>query len=151
MFVVYFFIWLLVLYWAHRLAHVVPYIKEIHSDHHKFVLRSKYGTEWRLNNLILYNDTIRNTLNLWITEVIPTLTFSYVTGQWWIFIFYYIWAAFFQQTLKYDKDEDIFLLTPGMWSMIHYRRTNLNFGLFISFWDIVFKTNRSINYIPPVK
>lgn len=151
MFIVYFFLWLLVLYWVHRLAHVVPYIKDIHWDHHRYVMRAKYGMRWKLNNLLLYNDTTKSTVDLWITEVIPTLIFCYFTGHWWIFIFYYVWAAFFQESLEHDRDVDMFLLTPGMWHLIHHRHPNLNFGIFISFWDIVFRTNRPIGYIPPFK
>ena len=151
MFIVYFVIWTFVLYWIHRIVHVTPYLKDIHWDHHKTVMRAKYGMGWQLNNLWLYNDTFKSTVDLWITEVIPTIIFSWVTGHWWIFILYYCWAAFWQENLEHNKDVDIFLMTPGMWHMIHHRHPNLNFGLFFSIWDIIFKTNRPINYIGPLK
>ena len=101
MILVYFFTWTLLLYWIHRISHVIPVLRDIHLDHHRFVLNN--NTSWHWSNLFLFNDTWTSTLDLWLSEVIPTLLFSLVTGQWWISVFYYVWAAFIQETFDLIK------------------------------------------------
>ena len=146
MFVLYFFLWTLLLYVVHRLAHALPYIKKIHSEHHRYVMRNRdWGIKWQ--DLYLSRGANKVTLDLWFTEVIPTLLFCAVTGHWWIFGAYYFWSAFYEKATKYNRDVDVFLVTWGMWTLTHYRRNTLNFGGIFSLWDIIFKTNRGINQI----
>jgi sterol desaturase/sphingolipid hydroxylase (fatty acid hydroxylase superfamily) len=97
---------------------------------------------WKLNNIVLYNDNLPSTIDLYITEVIPTFVFSLITNQWWIFIFYYIWAAFLQEELEHKKGLNFTILTSGDWHLIHHRNPNKNFGLFLPIWDIIFRTNQ---------
>jgi lathosterol oxidase len=137
MILVYFFTWTLLLYWIHRIAHVIPVLRDIHLDHHRFVLNN--DTSWHWSNLFLFNDTWISTLDLWLSEVIPTLLFSLVTGQWWISVFYYVWAAFIQETIEHNKNFNIPILTSGKWHMIHHR-SEQNYGLFTALWDKVFRT-----------
>jgi sterol desaturase/sphingolipid hydroxylase (fatty acid hydroxylase superfamily) len=136
----YFFSWTFLLYWVHRLVHAVPLLKKIHWHHHKFAIQNKL--KWHWSNLFLFNDDYTSTLDLWITEVIPTMLFSYITGQWWIFIFYYIWAAFFQENLEHSQI-DYYPFTSGKWHMVHHKTANKNFGLFFPVWDKIFKTERT--------
>jgi sterol desaturase/sphingolipid hydroxylase (fatty acid hydroxylase superfamily) len=144
MFIIYFLSWTFCLYWIHRVVHNVPYVKKWHWDHHSYIVR--HGSPgWHWNNLFLYNDTWRSTLDLYTTEVIPTAIFSWVTGQWWIFMFYYIWAAFFQQILEHHKNIDLPLFTSGKWHLIHHRHTNKNYSLFLPIWDIVFRTYKHVD------
>lgn len=140
-FVFYFLLWTFVLYWIHRLAHIVPLLKKYHFDHHKVVNLNE--VKWHWNNFLLYNDTPKSTIDLWLTEVIPTLVFSAVTGQWWISVFYYLWAALIQERIEHDADVNLPLLTSGKWHLVHHRHGSYNFGLFFSVWDRLFKTNRS--------
>lgn len=140
MIIVYFFSWTLLLYWIHRFAHAIPVLREIHLDHHRFILNN--DTRWHWSNLFLFNDTWKSTLDLWLSEVIPTLLFSLVTGQWWISIFYYVWAAFIQETIEHNKNFNIPILTSGKWHMIHHR-SEKNYGLFTALWDKVFRTYKS--------
>ncbi len=141
MILVYFFTWTLLLYWIHRIAHVIPILRDIHLDHHRFVLNN--NTSWHWSNLFLFNDTWASTLDLWLSEVIPTLLFSLITGQWWISIFYYVWAAFIQETIEHNKNFNIPILTSGKWHMIHHR-SEKNYGLFTALWDKVFRTYKSV-------
>lgn len=144
MFVVYFFLWLLVLYWVHRVAHKLPVIKNWHWDHHVYIVKN--GSSGRqLNNLVLFNDTWTSTLEMYVTEVIPTLLFSAITGQWWIFVFYYVWAAFFQETLEHNKHVNVPVFTSGQWHLIHHRRPNKNYGLLFPIWDILFGTYKRVD------
>lgn len=137
---VYFFAWTFLLYIIHRLAHKVSFIKFIHYDHHKFIRNNK--SNWHWSNMLLFNDTFYSTLDLWITEVIPTFIFSMLTGQWWIFVFYYIWAAFFQEILEHNSKINFYPFTFGQWHLVHHRDTSKNFGLFLPIWDFIFSTEK---------
>lgn len=143
-YVVYFLAWTFVLYWVHRIGHKTPYVKEWHWNHHSYIVR--HGSQgWHWNNLFLFNDTWTSTLDLYVTEVIPTLLFSLITGQWWISIFYYMWAAFFQENLEHNKNIDLPIFTTGRWHLIHHRQSNKNYGLFFPIWDIIFKTYKNVD------
>lgn len=140
-FVGYFLLWTLMLYWIHRIVHYIPVIRAVHLHHHRFVLT--HTNKWHWNNLFLFNDDWISTLDLWITEVIPTLLFSLVTGQWWISVFYYLWAAFVQETIEHNKNFNIPILTSGQWHLMHHR-SSVNYSLFTPLWDIIFKTYRHV-------
>lgn len=111
--------------------------------HHKFINNNKTG--WKLNNLLLFNDDWKSTIDLWTTEVIPTIVFATVTNQWWIFVFYYCWAAFFQENLEHNRNKDFLFFTFGKWHLLHHRQLNKNFGLFLPIWDLIFKTNMYVH------
>jgi len=138
--ILYFLAWTLLLYVLHRLIHITPVLQKIHWDHHKYI--NQHETSWHWSNLFLFNDTWISTLDLWISEVIPTIIFSWVTGQWWIAIFYYAWAAFFQESLEHNKKVNWYPFTSGQWHLIHHRHMNKNFGLFIPLWDRLFATEK---------
>jgi len=135
-----FILWTLVLYLIHRLVHITPVLKELHWDHHKYVNLNDTG--WRWNNLFLFNDTWKSTIDLWITEVVPSLIFSIVTGHYWVIVFYYIWAAFLQEELEHNKKINLYPITTGRWHLVHHRTPNKNFGLFLPFWDKIFRTEQ---------
>ena len=117
-------------------------LKTYHFNHHKVI--NTNTIKWNCNNLLLYNDTKESTIDLWLTEVIPTCIISYITGQWWLIIFYYLWASLIQERVEHNKDFNIPLLTSGKWHLKHHENGECNYGLFTSIWDIVFKTNRNI-------
>ena len=141
-FVLYFFMWTFCLYWVHRAAHILPILKTYHFNHHKVI--NTNTIKWNWNNLLLYNDTKESTIDLWLTEVIPTCIISYITGQWWLIVFYYLWASLIQERVEHNKHFNIPLLTSGKWHLNHHKDGKCNYGLFTSIWDIVFKTNRNI-------
>lgn len=143
MIVLYFLLWTLLLYCVHRIVHHAPYIKNFHRHHHVYI--NQTVTQWHWNNLLLFNDDWSSTIDLWITEVIPTVIFSFITDQYWIFIFYYIWAAFFQENLEHNKNINIPLITSGKWHLIHHRDANKNFSLFFPLWDITFGTYKNVD------
>jgi len=144
MILIYFLTWTLLLYCIHRIAHKVKFIKKFHNAHHVYVI--KFGSPgWKLHNIILYTDDVPSTIDLYITEVIPTFIFSLITNQWWIFILYYIWAAFLQEELEHRKGLNLPLLTSGAWHLIHHKKANKNFGLFLPIWDILFGTYKNVD------
>lgn len=130
------------LYILHRILHHAPVVKLFHLHHHAYVLSNNTGWHW--SNLFLYNDDYKGTIDLWITEVIPTLIFSFVTGQWWISVFYYVWAAFIQESIEHNPNFDLPLLTSGKWHLMHHRE-KVNYGLFFPLWDIIFKTYKHVH------
>jgi sterol desaturase/sphingolipid hydroxylase (fatty acid hydroxylase superfamily) len=142
--IVYFFLWTLVLYWIHRFVHRITFLKKYHLAHHKFINENDFNKSfWQLNNLILYNDNWKSTIDLWLTEVFPTIIFSIITGSWWIFFFYYSWAAFFQEMFEHKKGLSIPVLTCGDWHLEHHKNYKINYGIFFPLWDIFFRTNKS--------
>ena len=133
-----FLFWTFVIYWMHRLVHIVPVVNKIHADHHRYVIRNT--VKWHWSNLFLYNDTWLSTLDLWISEVIPTMVFAYFFGIW-IFALYYVWAAFVQERIEHNENFDWYpFLTSGKWHMIHHKHSKVNYGIFFPIWDIMFKT-----------
>ena len=143
MILVYFFSWTFVLYWIHRIGHKNPYIKKYHWDHHSYIIRHG-DLKWEWANLFLYNDTWKSTVDLYVTEVIPTVIFSWITGQWWIFIFYYIWASTLQVVFEHKRKFNLPFFTSGEWHLIHHRHPNKNYGLFLPVWHIVFGTYKHV-------
>jgi len=137
--------WTLYLYIIHRVIHSVglrffPVAFNAHADHHKYINTNKQTT-WHWNNLFLFNDTWMSTLDLWITEVIPTLIFSLITGEWWVSVFYYVWAALIQEIIEHNPKFDLYpFLTSGKWHLVHHHNTSVNYGLFFPIWDILFGT-----------
>ena len=140
--------WTLYLYLIHRVIHSIglrlfPVAFNAHADHHRYINTNKQTT-WHWNNLFLFNDTWSSTLDLWITEVIPTLIFSLITGAWWISVFYYFWAALVQEVIEHNPKFDLYpFLTSGKWHLVHHHNTSVNYGLFFPIWDILFGTFKS--------
>lgn len=137
-----FLFWTLLLYLTHRLIHVIPYLRTIHADHHVQVHFEQVGWNWK--NLFLFVDTVKSTADQWITEVVPTLIFCWLTGAWWIAIFYYVWAAFVQEIIEHNKNFNLYpFLTSGKWHLVHHSHPKNNYGVFIPVWDIFLGTFRS--------
>jgi sterol desaturase/sphingolipid hydroxylase (fatty acid hydroxylase superfamily) len=139
-----FLTWTFSLYWIHRIGHKISFINFAHRDHHRFInINGK--TNWHWNNLFLFNDTWTSTLDLWITEVVPTVLFSIITGHWWISIFYYLWAALIQEMVEHNPKFNLYpLLTSGKWHLIHHQNPGRNFGLFLPIWDKLFGTHQDV-------
>ena len=135
--------WTLLLYWVHRAAHVLNFMKPFHDDHHNYIVDNK-GTTWNINNIFLFNDTWYSTVDLWLTEVIPTLVFAITTGAWWIAVFYWLWAAFFQENIEHNLEFNYYPFTSGRWHLVHHQNPNKNYGLFFPVWDKVFRTEQKI-------
>jgi len=137
-----FFLWTLILYWIHRGLHYIPKLQDIHQDHHDYVI--EHGPSWNWKNIFIWVDTWKSTADQWITEVIPTAIFCYITGYWWIGIFYWAWSAFIQEWIEHNEKFNLPILTSGKWHLVHHRDWTKNFGVFFSIWDRVFGTYEAI-------
>lgn len=132
--------WTLLLYWIHRAAHRIPMLAQWHAHHHSYINQQGSKSHWQANNLLLFNDNWPSTVDLWTTEVIPTFVFAWITGAWWIAVFYYIWAALLQELLEHRAGFNLYPFTAGEWHLTHHQCPHNNFGLFIPVWDSIFKT-----------
>ena len=132
-----FLCWTLLLYFTHKAAHAVPFMHKYHMDHHKQVSQSTVqGLNWK--NCFLYFDSVESTIDQWLTEVIPTLIFSLVTGQWWVAIFYYIWAGYIQEAVEHNDKINLYpFLTSGKWHLVHHEDPTKNYGVFFPIWDML--------------
>jgi len=142
-YLVVFLAWTLMLYALHRITHRTRILNKFHSQHHSFInvsIAKKAPQSWKYNNLFLYNDNIPSTIDLWITEVIPTIIFCAITTHWWLFAFYYIWAAFIQEQIEHNPKVDIPILLSGKKHLFHHNNYRCNYGLFFPIWDILFNT-----------
>ena len=139
----YFFLWTFMIYWIHRASHKISFLSKLHFYHHAYV--KKHKIVWHWNNIFLFNDNWPSTFDYWITEVLPTFIFSWITGQWWIIILFYVYAAIIQEKLEHNRKFNLYpWYTSGQWHYLHHTESKCNYGIGTPFWDWVFKTNRSI-------
>lgn len=143
MFIFYFLSWTLLIYTLHRLVHQIPALSYFHREHHRFVRENEITWHW--SNIFLWNDNFKSTIDYWTTEVLPTLIFSVLTEQYWIMIFFYIYAAFIQERLEHNNNFNLYpFYTSGKWHVLHHTRYPCNFGIITPFWDWIFKTCKSV-------
>ena len=128
------------LYCVHRLCHILPYLKEIHWKHHKYVTNTQ--PKWMWQNIFLYSDDWNGTLDIIVTEIIPTIIFCYLTNQWWILGVYYIWTAFIQEWVEHNPNVYLPPFSAGKTHLVHHEDWTKNYSLFFPIWDIVFGTYR---------
>jgi len=139
--IMYLLLWTCWLYWTHRLGHIIPGIRQIHNHHHRYI-STHTPPQWSWNNLLLFNDNWMSTLDWWFTEVIPTVIFCLITGQWWIAVFHYVYSATAQEQTEHNPNFSWYpWLSAGKWHLHHHLNdATKNFGPFIVIWDKVFGT-----------
>ena len=141
-YILHFMLWTLLLYIMHILAHQIPFLWYYHRDHHTQVATGNVGV-WKWTNFFLYIDTWKTTVDQWLTEVIPTFVFSFITGAWWIFIGYWIWSATFQEIVEHNTNVDIYPIEiSGKWHMVHHTYPDKNYGIIHPIWDLIFGTSQ---------
>lgn len=131
-------LWTLMLYFLHRFAHAVPVLRDWHSAHHAQVDENATGWNWK--NLFLWIDNKESTLDQWAIEIVPTFVFAWLTGAWYIALFYYVWAAFLQEWVEHNPNIDLPILTSGKYHLCHHNDQTRNFCVFIPAWDYLFDT-----------
>jgi sterol desaturase/sphingolipid hydroxylase (fatty acid hydroxylase superfamily) len=99
---------------------------------------------WHWSNLFLFNDNWSSTTDLWLTEVLPTILFSFITGQYWLIAFYYVWAAFIQEPIEHNPKFDAPFILSGRRHLIHHNTPKKNYGLFFPIWDKTFGTYQEL-------
>ena len=144
-YVLVFLLWTFVVYWIHRLAHELPFVRDYHLDHHNQITNhTTQGPNWK--NIFLWSDSWKSTVDMWLTEVIPAIIISLITGHWWLIIAYYVWAVCIQEIVEHHEKIDLYpVLTSGKWHLIHHDDSTKNYGLFVPIWDIIFGTWKSVD------
>jgi sterol desaturase/sphingolipid hydroxylase (fatty acid hydroxylase superfamily) len=141
-YIFYFFAWTFIIYWVHRIAHIFPSLIITHRGHHRFV--AGHTITWHWSNIFLFNDDWTSTIDFWITEVIPTAIFVFITEQWWLGIGFYLYAAFLQEWFEHNKHFNGYpFYTSGKWHLLHHTAPRCNYGIGTPFWDWVFNTNKT--------
>ena len=140
--IIVFIMWTGLLYATHRVAHIIPIVKNIHLDHHNYI--NTYKVSWNWKNIFIWVDSWKSTADQWITEVIPTILISYISGHWWLIIFYWFWSAFVQEVIEHNNNFNIKILTSGKWHLLHHENDKVNFGVFTSVWDRLFGTYKKL-------
>lgn len=138
-----FLLWTLMLYIVHVGVHKIKFLGLCHANHHAFVngnLKKGSVNTWAWGNLLLLNDNFKGTVDLWTTEVIPTVLFCAGTGHWWVLVFYYVWAALVQEAIEHNPKFDTPLILSGRKHLLHHKDATTNFGLFFPVWDKMFNT-----------
>jgi sterol desaturase/sphingolipid hydroxylase (fatty acid hydroxylase superfamily) len=131
------------IYWSHRLFHILPVLRKIHYIHHKHVIDKTGSLKWKWSNVFIWVDGWKGTVDQWALEVIPTIIFCFIFDQWWLLIFYWLWTAFIQERIEHNEKFDIYpFLTSGKWHLIHHVNDCKNYGVFFPIWDILFKTHQ---------
>lgn len=140
----YLFLWTFILYWIHRVGHQITILSKLHRQHHKFV--SENAITWHWSNIFLFNDNWPSTIDLWITEIIPTAIFVIITQQWWLGIGFYLYTAFVQEWLEHNDDFNFYpIYTAGKWHLLHHAQYQCNYGIGTPFWDWIFGTNKTLD------
>lgn len=136
--VFYFLLWELILYWMHRISHKWHPFKKYHWAHHKAVNNLEIKWFWQM--IFLYQEDWDSTVDLILTELLPTLVFCLITGQWWIMIFWYLWTAFIQEHIQHNPRISSLPLMAGKPHLVHHGDARYNYSVFSPTWDIIFRT-----------
>ena len=141
----YFMSWTFMLYWIHRLAHAnFAVITHYHREHHRFI--HQHQPQWHWTNLLLYQDNWSSTIDVWLTEVVPTIIFCWLFDCWFILAGFYLWSALVQEHIEHNPKFNLFpFSTSGQWHLVHHTKGAYNFGIFHPTWDLAFGTYRSVH------
>lgn len=144
MIVLYFLIWTFILYVCHRLAHQVTFLWYYHEDHHIQISKAtNKGHHW--SNYFLFFDSWKSTMDQWLIEIIPTIVLCLILQDYFLLIFYYVWAVFIQEKIEHNSYFNLFpLLTSGKWHLIHHKNSKKNFGVFVFYWDWLFNSYEKV-------
>jgi len=142
-YIVMFLAWTLILYYVHRISHIVPFLKKIHLHHHNVVNSGQPHWEWQ--NIFLWSTDFGETKDLWVTEGIPTLIFCIVTGHWWIFIWWWIWTGLIAERIDHNPNFNVPFLVAGRFHLHHHKNYKVNYSHFFSLWDWVLGTYKDRN------
>ena len=146
-YIFHYLIWTFFIYWLHRIVHVTEWTNYYHSDHHRYITENwnnelENPTGWNWTDVFLIEDTWKSTVDLWLTEVIPTILYSSITGQWWILVMYWLWSSMIDEVIEHNPKFNVPFIAAGKWHLSHHIRDSVNFGLHTPLWDVIFRTNK---------
>ena len=115
-------VWTFFIYWLHRIVHITEWTNYYHSDHHRYITENwndglENITGWSWSDVFLIEDTWKSTVDLWLTEVIPTILYSSITGQWWILIMYWLWSSLLAEVIEHNPKFNVPFIAAGKWHL----------------------------------
>lgn len=142
-YIVSFLLWTFCVYWMHRLGHKVSFLKKIHGEHHKHYNKYDGSKGWHWQNLFLFVDNWKSTLDNILSEIIPLIIVSIAFQTYWLIVLYWIWTALIQEWIEDNPKFNLYpFMTSGKWHRIHHKTPKVNFGFLTPIWDIIFRTNQ---------
>ncbi|MBE9177056.1 sterol desaturase family protein [Oculatella sp. LEGE 06141] len=124
-------------YWLHRLMHVSPTIGARHRDHHRRNVGQ--GVLWEFRDYILGGAI----------ALFPMFLISLEAGLGWV-VGAFTYAAFsaYAHQLQHDNPRKCFWMKMPVHYVHHkYGMWHHNFGLGVDWWDHVFGTYKSVDWL----
>lgn len=127
----------LVEYWLHRLMHVSPKVGSRHRDHHR--RNEAQGVLWEFRDYVVGSAI----------AMFAVFLFSFEGGIGWLMgaIAYAAFSAYAHQ-LQHENPRKVFWMKMPVHYVHHkYGMWNHNFGLAVDWWDHVFGTYKSVEWL----
>lgn len=125
---------------THRAFHTVPFLWYLHKSHHDEV-NADYGNRPQWTAILLWTDSWKTTIDLWLIEYIPTAFYCWIFGCWWIAVMYYFWVAFVQDFIDHNPRFNLYpLLSSGKYHMQHHKNYKINYATMFPWSDWIMGT-----------
>ncbi|MBD2089858.1 sterol desaturase family protein [Microcoleus sp. FACHB-1515] len=127
----------LVEYWLHRLMHASPKVGARHRDHHR--RNEAQGVLWEFRDYVVGSGI----------AMLAVFLFSVEGGIGWLLgaIVYAAFSAYAHQ-LQHENPRKVFWMKMPVHYVHHkYGMWNHNFGLAVDWWDHVFGTYKSVEWL----
>jgi sterol desaturase/sphingolipid hydroxylase (fatty acid hydroxylase superfamily) len=129
----------LVEYWIHRLMHVSPRIGAKHRDHHR--RNEGQGVLWEFRDYVLGSLIALPLMFL----VSPTAGWGWLLGG----IGFAAFSAYAHQLQHENPIKCFWMKMPVHYVHHKYGMWNHNFGLAVDWWDHVFGTYKTVEWLTP--
>jgi sterol desaturase/sphingolipid hydroxylase (fatty acid hydroxylase superfamily) len=141
-----FFISSLAEYIVHRLMHAGYIDAKNHADHHKEGGAQGWFLEFKAYIVPAMPAIVGVSALLWFLEF-PVAAISFAAGV----VIYEILAAYAHQLQHDNPDLCFWLPQPVHFTHHKDKMWHHNFGILVDFWDRIFGTYKSIDYLPEKK
>lgn len=147
-----FLLWTFLVYWMHRAAHVrskYNFLYKLHLSHHRINYLKEENRAFKWPQLFFYFGSFSASLDVLIMLTLPAFMTFAVFPQYGIYIlaFHYIYEVFLSEgTLDHNpkiKGKVTRFFAWGEYHLSHHEKWNCNYGLTITFWDLVFGTKQN--------
>lgn len=145
-----FLLWTFLVYLMHRLAHIRHkhnLFHAIHLSHHKIDYLNANNRKFKWYYFFFYFGSLNATLDVLIMLTLPAFIvyFIYPPLGIYILIFHYLYEVLLSEgALDHNpaiKGRITSFFAWGEYHLTHHKTWVSNYGLVITFWDTIFKTN----------
>jgi sterol desaturase/sphingolipid hydroxylase (fatty acid hydroxylase superfamily) len=144
-----FFLWTLIIYILHRLAHIkhkFNFLYWVHISHHKVNYFKPENRKFKWHYLFFYFGGILETLDVLLILTLPALLIYLIDPKHGLYILFihYFYEVFLSEGLLDHNPRVEGKITNffswGKYHLAHHKSWKYNFSLMITLWDYVFKT-----------